>query len=139
MEAFSVPAAAPFAQEWWTRPPTTALEWLGEPRKSFTAVVARKRDAAIAARFTELADEWERDTGLESFAYLKVTHRAFPKILRMGNAVLPMILNRLAARPTQWLVVLGAMTDEDPTGDATTMEEAVKAWHEWGRSRGLLG
>ena len=94
----------------------------------------------LRARFDELAAEWARETRFQSSTTEIAIHPAYQRIIGMGPAALPFILDRLSQRTEHWFWALGAITGEDPVepADAGKVEAMTDAWLRWGRSRGLI-
>jgi len=67
-----------------------------------------------------------------------VSHPAYQAIVEMGEPVLPLLFEELRERPDHWLVALHRITKEDPAKRNSNFNDAVNAWLEWGRKRGLL-
>jgi hypothetical protein len=88
--------------------------------------------------FEELASEWEAETEFMSRQSQAVMHSAYQRIIGMGPAVIPMLLERLRDNPDNWFWALSAITGEDPGKDSTTLLEAREAWLVWGQERGFL-
>ena len=95
---------------------------------------------ALRARFDELADEWAQETRLQSSSTEIEIHPAYQRIIGMGPAVLPFILDRLAQRTEHWFWALAAISREDPVDpmDAGRVEAMAEAWLRWGRAKGLI-
>jgi hypothetical protein len=117
---------APAAPAHW-RPKKT-------PRKR-VAQIARMRRARL---FNQLADRWQRETALESIVTRKAMHPAYQRIIGMGDAAVPLILQRLQREPRQWFWALSAITGEDPAVGQDSAAGAAAAWIEWGKAHDLL-
>jgi hypothetical protein len=89
--------------------------------------------------FNELADEWRRETALESFVVRKVMHFSYQSIIGLGPAVVPLLLEALAREPQDWFWALAAIAREDVAEGADNFEDAAAAWLAWGKGlhRGL--
>ena len=92
----------------------------------------------LASRFQELAETWRRETGIMSFLERRLLHPAYQRIVGMGWPAVPLILAELERRPDHWIWALQAITGEEPAKGAASFPDAVKAWLEWGRKRGLI-
>ena len=90
----------------------------------------------LRARFDELAAEWAQETRFQSSTTAIAIHPAYQRIIGMGPAALPFILDRLSQRTEQWFWALGAITGEDPTdpADSGKVEAMSEAWLRWGRA-----
>ena len=91
--------------------------------------------ALLSQRFNSLADRWECETRNLSSIDQIVLNDAYQKIIGMGAAVTPLILERLRRKAGMWFPALRSITGVDPVsyeqrGDITAMR---RAWLEWGR------
>jgi len=93
--------------------------------------------AEISARFEALADEWRRETILDSSIQRRVMHRSYQQIIGMGRSALPLIISRLRDEPDYWFWALTAITGEDPASGETTLAAARDRWLHWAEARGL--
>lgn len=65
-------------------------------------------------------------------------HPAYLRIIGMGAAAVPLILERMASKPGFWFAALRSITGVDPVqphehGD---MDAMTRAWRSWGRQHG---
>lgn len=121
------------------------LDWLrereagGEDRELFPAgTEVAPASNGIRARFERLAGEWRKDTRLLSSLTEMVTHPAYQRIIGLGQAAVPLLLEKLQDQPGQWFWALKAITGDDPVneesrGDVKAMSDA---WLSWGRRHG---
>lgn len=106
-----------------------------------TALKKRKPRTGPHLRFKKLAKAWKSETELMSKTTQRAMHPAYQKIIGMGDAAIPLILNDLAEHgPDDWFWALTAITDENPitaeiAGDMNAMAEV---WLQWGRNAGYL-
>lgn len=90
------------------------------------------------AQFEKLAQDWHQATRFVSSLTDMIAHPAYQRIIGMGFAVVPLILERLRLEPDHWFWALKSITGEDPVpaearGDVTAMGAA---WLAWGRRQG---
>jgi hypothetical protein len=97
---------------------------------------AAAREVSIDERFEQLAEQWERETAIESFPHRKAMHVAYQQIIAMGPRVVPLILRRLDRRSGHWFWALRVLTGEDPAAAMDNPREAREAWLAWGRRHG---
>ncbi len=104
-----------------------ALASLGEPDS-----------APNRAAFERLAEEWERERPRGVDVAEMTAHPAYQSIIAMGEAAVPGILERLAAKPDHWFVALNAITGATPVPPESRgrVKEMAAAWLEWGRQQG---
>jgi hypothetical protein len=89
-------------------------------------------------KFRRLAAVWRAETAYVSSSSDLVAHPAFQEIVRMGPAVVPLVLRELANRTGHWHRVLRQITGADPVppADRGDMVRTVDAWLRWGREQG---
>lgn len=104
-----------------------------------TAVEERTRKLAVEQRFKRLAETWKAETEFISNVTKRVMHPAYQRIIGMGEAAIPLILEDLSRNgPDDWFWALTAIADENPitkemAGDMRAMTEA---WLQWGKNSG---
>jgi hypothetical protein len=89
-------------------------------------------------RFERLADEWHKETGHLSSPEDIALHPAYLRIIGMGPAAIPFILDDLRRRGGQWYLALRALTGTSPvTSEMSRSARSVKqAWLQWGEAEG---
>jgi len=99
------------------------------------------RRGSLRKTFDRLVREWkeQRDT-LSSYPEHLAMCMPYQKIIAIGPAVIPLILEELKRRPDHWFWALHALTDANPVPRAKRgdFKEMVKAWLEWGESKGYV-
>jgi len=120
------------AQTEWCQPKPVSEASSEPPTVARGAVVGSRR------RFSDLADEWRRDTAPLSSVARMALHPAYQEVIGMGQAALPMILAELAREPGHWFWALRAITGENPVTeeDAGDLLRMRDAWIRLGRERG---
>jgi hypothetical protein len=103
------------------------------------ALIERLAPEAVRQQFDRLAGEWERRTRNMSSIGEIVSHKAYQDIIRMGEPVIPLILDRMSRKQSFWFHALMhiAKPDVDPVtpemyGDMSVM---TQAWLAWGAKR----
>jgi hypothetical protein len=119
-------------------PSQNAVLEMVEMMGSGLAAPERSPSADYASMFQELAETWRRETGSMSFLQQRLLHPAYQRIVGMGWPAVPLILAELERGPDHWLWALQAITGEEPARGSSSFADAVRAWLEWGRKRGLL-
>jgi hypothetical protein len=96
--------------------------------------------ADVEREFRELADQWRAETKYLSNVTKKSIHPAYQRIIGMGEAVVPLILEELAQRPGDWFWALTAITRANPITEAVAgdVDAMTEAWQQWGRAAGYL-
>src|SRR5262245_21308142 len=63
---------------------------------------ARHDPTALRERFAHLADEWREQTKFWSSVTQRTTHPSYLRIIAMGPAAVPMLLEELEREPEHW-------------------------------------
>ena len=115
----------------------------GQP--NFPARLPSDSPVSYPAATPELADEfaacaaaWENAAFLdheEMFA-----DPDYLRIIEMGPAVTPLILQRLQARPSWWFPALTILTGIDPTAGKTPgkLAETTQIWLQWAQEQKII-
>ena len=120
--------------------PSGHAQWNAWPSISLAEQWEAKHDyEALKQRFVALANNWREETGMLSSPSMKAQHPAYREIIALGNAVVPLILEELKHRPSQWFSALTEITGEDPVPEemAGYVKKMADIWIQWGRKRGL--
>ena len=101
---------------------------------------AEEPDIKPAARedFKKLADQWECETVLLSSSDQATEHPAYQIIVSMGEAAVPLILERMQSQGGHWFHALHDITNADPVkpADRGNVEAMQTSWQEWGERNG---
>lgn len=94
----------------------------------------------LAEEFAHLAAAWKRKAGHWSDSRRMAMVPEYQRIIGMGPAALPLILEALEREPDHWFWALEAITGEDPVppGDRGVVARMADAWLAWGREQGLI-
>lgn len=92
----------------------------------------------VAERFRRLERTWMAEVGHYSSTTKLVNHPAFREIIRMGRAVVPLMLQDLEKRPRLWVWALPKITGADPVSesDRGNIAKMSEAWLRWARANG---
>jgi hypothetical protein len=98
------------------------------------------RDAEIRNRFDRLAAEWKQQSRYLSNTAQMAMLRPYQRIIGLGWAAVPLILQELEREPDHWFWALESITDENPVPPevAGKIDLMAQAWIEWGKRHGLL-
>jgi hypothetical protein len=93
---------------------------------------------SVEERFRRLEAIWDAETGYLSSYTAIVEHPAFQEIIRMGQAVVPLMLRDLEERPRLWVWALPEITGASPVppSDGGNIAKMSEAWLRWGREQG---
>ncbi|HEV3082490.1 MAG TPA: hypothetical protein VGY66_22085 [Gemmataceae bacterium] len=93
----------------------------------------------VEERFRQLETTWTAETGYLSSYQDIVEHAAFREIIRLGTAVVPLMLRDLQERPRLWVWALPEITGADPVppGEGGNIAKMSEAWLRWGRAHGF--
>lgn len=91
-------------------------------------------------RFQRLVAEWKEQRNPYSSDASQDATPSYLKIIGMGPAAIPLILNEMRRQPDQWFVALNALTDADPVlaEHRGNFREMINDWLDWGRENGHL-
>jgi hypothetical protein len=102
------------------------------------ASILRLKAERLRPEFVRLSDQWQSETKHLSLVSQKVAHPSYFRIIGMGEAVLPLLLEALRDRPSHWFVALQATANTNPVSDGSNPSIAREAWLSWGRSQKLI-
>ena len=92
----------------------------------------------VEEKFQRLASVWRAETAYVSSSSELVAHPAFQEIVRMGPAVIPLLLRELEDRTGHWHRALRQITGANPVppADRGNIDKAAEAWLRWGKEQG---
>src|SRR5437762_3631383 len=95
---------------------------------------------AMRTRFERLAAAWKEQSRYLSNTAQMALLPPYQRIIGMGMAAVPLILDELQREPRQWFWALEAITEENPVPPATAgnVRQMARAWLDWGKQHGLL-
>ena len=93
---------------------------------------------SVEERFRELERIWRDETAHLSSYSKRFHHPAFQDIIRLGEAVVPLMLRDLEQQPGLWVWALPVITGTNPVveADAGKIARMSEAWVRWGREKG---
>lgn len=94
----------------------------------------------LEQKFKGLVQEWKEETLIESSSTKKILSIPYQKIIGLGPAVVPLLLEELAARPDHYHWALFVITGENPVHpeDRGDLEMIRYQWLRWGEKKGLF-
>ena len=97
-------------------------------------------EAEIHERFRRLATDWKEKSHYLSNTAQMAMLKPYQRIIGMGEAVVPLILEELRREPDHWFWALEAITGENPVPaeNAGSVPLTAQAWIEWGKKQGYL-
>jgi hypothetical protein len=92
----------------------------------------------VESRFRRLEATWLAEVGYSSSSTVLRNHPAFQELIRMGEAVVPLMLRDLEERPRLWVWALPRITGADPVpaSERGNIAKMSDAWLRWGREHG---
>jgi hypothetical protein len=92
-------------------------------------------------RFRRHLVEWKEQSRYLSNTAQMAMLRPYQRIIGMGMAAVPLILEELHREPDQWFWALESITEENPVPpkDAGRVRAMADAWIHWGTQHGFLG
>ncbi len=112
------------------------------PKDMSTVPTKESPDAALAEtvgqRFRRLESVWTADVCYSSSPSEHWEHPAFREIIRMGEAVVPLMMRDLEKEPQLWVWALLEITGANPVqaSEAGNIKKMSEAWVRWGREHG---
>jgi len=90
--------------------------------------------------FSELLACWKEESAFLSSAANMAMLPSYQRIVGMGKAAVPWLLQELKREPDQYFWALRAITGADPvaTSDRGCIPKMAQAWLEWGQKEGCL-
>jgi hypothetical protein len=86
----------------------------------------------IKERFDRDAAQWKQETLYASTLFdMTQTNPSYQRIIGLGPAAVPLIIDRLRQEPDHWFWALNAIVGDDKAKGAQTMPEAAQRWIEW--------
>jgi hypothetical protein len=96
--------------------------------------------AFIQLRFKELAKRWRKETSHLSVASRMAAHPSYRQIVKMGWAVVPLLLAELRRKPDHWFIALEEITGNNPVSPECEgkLKRMADAWVHWGEQEGHI-
>jgi len=93
--------------------------------------------------FRSEVQRWKKDTQHWSSVTRMLAHPSYIRIvglvrLSTGDELARLLLEELESEPDHWFDALAAITGDDPVLPEHDFDEAVNAWLDWGRQKGLV-
>jgi hypothetical protein len=114
----------------------------GQEGKPMTTSSANRTCEKITPqeRFRRLAADWKEKSRHMSNTAQMAMLIPYQKIIGMGVAAIPLILEELRREPDQWFWALEAIADENPVTPeaAGRVRLMAQAWVEWGKQNGYV-
>jgi hypothetical protein len=100
-------------------------------------------DANLAHTFRDLVERWKNDTGHWSSTTRRIADPSYLRIIGLASnstdhQIEKLLLQELQEEPDEWFDALAAITGVDPVKPEDSFDEAVNAWVEWGRRKGIM-
>jgi len=110
------------------------------PAQQKKLVAARKRKSRLRKKFSNLKEEWRKETRLMSDTYRMSRNRHYRGIIEMGMDVVPIILEDLRVEPDHWFYALQKITNENPVSPSIQghIKAMCSAWIKWGEDKRLI-
>ena len=100
----------------------------------------RQQTEGLRDAFRDLTETWKRETLGTSLTHRIAEHPAYQRIIGMGPAVVPLILEDLAATGGHWYTALHTVTGARPvpTEHRGRLRKMRDAWLRWGIDEGII-
>jgi hypothetical protein len=118
------------------------IDWLNALHRqtSQAKMATRDRPEEVKKEFINLANQWiQAVEGMSSTVEMS-KHPAYQKIVNMGQAVIPFLLEDLRQSPLYWLPALRQITQENPIQleQRGKIKPMAEAWLNWGKQKGYI-
>ena len=105
--------------------------------------VRKDQNKSLGDSFRAQVQRWKDETGHLGSIMKAIAHPSYLRIIGMAkdsanSEIERLLLCELESEPDYWFSALTAITGEDPTKPEHDFDEAVNAWLEWGREKGLM-
>ena len=107
--------------------------------EALNGVGGRSHAAETQQRFDELAARCAEGGDTPWIGAAWIAQKAYLEIVAMGEAALPILLERIEREPLRWLPAIEAITGQRWEGDEHSAPVHVELWQQWGREHGYLG
>jgi hypothetical protein len=117
-----------------------------EVAEHFAKLIASRsrtsRDFDFVTAFREHVAIWKNETGHLSSVTKAIAHPSYLRIIGLSgcssnHALERLLLSELDHDPDHWFAALVAITGQDPVKPEHDFDEAIGAWLEWGRQKGI--
>ncbi|MGD0459120.1 MAG: hypothetical protein ABSC21_15400 [Terriglobia bacterium] len=100
-------------------------------------------EAGLVHSFRELVEQWKNNTGHWSSTTRRIADPSYLRIIGLarnstGHQIERLLLHELQNEPDDWFDALAAITGVDPVKPEHDFDEAIDAWVEWGREKGII-
>ena len=102
------------------------------------AVELRRRSESLRVEFDALSKKWQRETRHLPQIAKAIAHPSYLRIIGMGEAAIPLLLEALRDKPAPWFTALRAITNTEAAKLGNNPGQAREAWLAWGVEEGLL-
>lgn len=85
----------------------------------------------VRARFERDAAEWADESEYMSVVIDMVMLPSYLRIIGLGPAAVPLIIERMRENPGHWFMALVAIVGEDKAAGAKTVPEGTQRWINW--------
>lgn len=105
-----------------------------------SAVLHNEASPKLRAEFSALAAEWKEKTRYLSNTTQMAMMPSYQRIIGLGPAVVPLILEELQKERRQWFWALRYIAGVNPVPpeDAGNVKAMAEAWIQWGRNEGFI-
>ena len=110
----------------------------GGAQQSQSTVSTKTIEKTTEELFRRLVAQWRDEPAHLSLVIKKVMHPAYQRIIGLGPAAIPLLLQELQRSPGHWTWALRAITGEDPTNPEDSITQAAQAWVQWGQKQHLI-
>jgi hypothetical protein len=99
-----------------------------------------KKESAIKLKFQELCTKWKIETITCASPTKKYLNENYLKIIKLGEKVIPFILQEMKRDPDDWFLALRILSETNPVNpeESKNFRLATDAWIKWGEENKLI-
>jgi hypothetical protein len=103
----------------------------------------RASAGTIEQQFVEQADKWDNETAHLSSPAQRFLHPSYVAVMGMAqdnrDVIIRLLLRDMEENRREWFWALSYLTHENPIDrrDSGNLDKMIKAWVQWGKTKGL--
>ena len=99
-----------------------------------------KFEESLEDYFEILKNLWLEETKLSSNVFITLSHPAYLRIIKLGNDILPYILDDLQQNKNHWFFALNKISGENPVKveHVGNIDLMANDWINWGKAKNMI-
>ena len=114
----------------------TTREAVGEILQFAKGDLTEIMPIALRERFDTLVRQWTEETRLSSSMREICTHPAYQEVIRLGEYVIPLIVEEMSMGELHWSWALSQITGQNPAANTESPRAATDVWLQWIQDHG---